>query len=322
MMKAEGYAGLTIAKVAARAGETKALISYHFGSKQGLVAAVGARAGRDDHRRGARARSSDAETVEELSARRSRSAIEEIADEDPRMPRLYFDLAAVSVVDPDVRDDDPGDQRRLARGASTSASGRVRRPEAPRPSRPAALLIMAGVQGMALERVERDPAPSSSRPASCSCARSRFAARAEPSGREQPLDLRGRQRPLAQHLPAPARPRSRSRRPPSTARRRARPRRSPGRLRPGSPHRRPEAVPGGLAAAVGAGLEERRIGRPPAGAVDQAHPEPLGVLAAGERVAALGVGDDQRHRARAAARRRRRACGGRGPRPARASPAG
>src|SRR5207237_3174678 len=37
---AEGYAGLTTAKVAVRAGESKALIAYHFGSKQGLVAAA------------------------------------------------------------------------------------------------------------------------------------------------------------------------------------------------------------------------------------------------------------------------------------------
>ena len=36
VLKSDGYAGLTIAKVAARAGQNKALISYHFGSKQGL----------------------------------------------------------------------------------------------------------------------------------------------------------------------------------------------------------------------------------------------------------------------------------------------
>ena len=40
MLKAEGYAGLTTAKVAARSGENKALIAYHFGSKRGLVAAA------------------------------------------------------------------------------------------------------------------------------------------------------------------------------------------------------------------------------------------------------------------------------------------
>src|ERR687892_2674011 len=41
VLKADGYAGLTIAKVAARAGESKPLIAYHFGSKQGLVGAAG-----------------------------------------------------------------------------------------------------------------------------------------------------------------------------------------------------------------------------------------------------------------------------------------
>ena len=41
VLKAEGYAGLTTAKVAARSGQNKSLIGYHFGSKQGLVAAVG-----------------------------------------------------------------------------------------------------------------------------------------------------------------------------------------------------------------------------------------------------------------------------------------
>ena len=40
VLKADGYAGLTIAKVAARARREQALVSYHFGSKQGLVAAA------------------------------------------------------------------------------------------------------------------------------------------------------------------------------------------------------------------------------------------------------------------------------------------
>jgi AcrR family transcriptional regulator len=41
VLKADGYAGLTIAKVAAVAGESKALVAYHYGSKQGLVKACG-----------------------------------------------------------------------------------------------------------------------------------------------------------------------------------------------------------------------------------------------------------------------------------------
>src|SRR3954463_16794891 len=41
VLKSDGYAGLTIAKVAARAGESKPLVAYHYGSKQGLVQAAG-----------------------------------------------------------------------------------------------------------------------------------------------------------------------------------------------------------------------------------------------------------------------------------------
>ena len=50
-----------------------------------------------------------------------------------------------------------------------------------------------------------------------------------------------------------------------------------------------------LAGAVGAGLEDRGH-RPGEWALDQPNAEPLRVLAAGERVAALGVGDHQGHR--------------------------
>src|SRR5262245_30441838 len=40
VLKRDGYAGLTTAKVAAASGQNKALIAYYYGSKQGLVAAV------------------------------------------------------------------------------------------------------------------------------------------------------------------------------------------------------------------------------------------------------------------------------------------
>ena len=48
-------------------------------------------------------------------------------------------------------------------------------------------------------------------------------------------------------------------------------------------------------------------------ALDQPQPERARVLAAGERVAVLGVGDDQRHRARQQRRRRASGCAGRAP---------
>ncbi|MDP9189101.1 MAG: TetR/AcrR family transcriptional regulator [Actinomycetota bacterium] len=155
-MKAEGYAGLTVAKVAARAGESKALIGYHFGSKQGLVAAVGRELAETITTR-VLAKIEDTETVEDLT-RGIAVAIEEIADEDPRIPRLYFDLAAVSVVDPDVRgtiQEINGVWREVVHERLEAASDGPK----PRDLPALALLIMTGVQGMALERVEREPGP-------------------------------------------------------------------------------------------------------------------------------------------------------------------
>ena len=136
-MKAEGYAGLTVAKVAARAGESKALIGYHFGSKQGLVAAVGRQLAETITSR-VLAEIEDAATVEDLT-RGVAVAIEEIAAEDPRIPRLYFDLAAVSVVDPDVRETIQ-EINGVWRGVLHRAPrGGLRRPQAPRrPGRGAA----------------------------------------------------------------------------------------------------------------------------------------------------------------------------------------
>lgn len=155
-MKAEGYAGLTVAKVAARAGESKALIGYHFGSKQGLVAAVGRQLAETITSR-VLAEIQDTTTVEELTSGVA-VAIEEIAAEDPRIPRLYFDLAAVSVVDPDVREtiqEINGVWREVLHERLGAAADGPR----PRDIPAVALLIMAGVQGMALERIEREPGP-------------------------------------------------------------------------------------------------------------------------------------------------------------------
>ena len=99
--------------------------------------------------------------------------------------------------------------------------------------------------------------------------------------------------------------------PPSIARSTASTIASPGRRR--SRGRR-------LAGEVGRGLEERAH-RARKRAADQAHAELLGVLPAGERVAALGVGDDQGHRAGQQRADRLARCAARGCRSARASPA-
>ena len=67
VLKADGYAGLTIAKVAARAGESKPLVTYHYGSKQGLVQAR--RTGPGAQGRARRSRASP----QSLTRRRSRA---------------------------------------------------------------------------------------------------------------------------------------------------------------------------------------------------------------------------------------------------------
>ena len=100
-LKSDGYAGTTIAKVAARAGENKALVSYHFGSKQGLVAAAG-RVIAEQITEDVLAGIEGAETVEEV-ARGVAEEVDRIATDDPGLARVYFDLAAVSVVEPEVR---------------------------------------------------------------------------------------------------------------------------------------------------------------------------------------------------------------------------
>ena len=142
--------------MAARAGQNKALITYHFGSKQGLVAAVGRDLAETITARVV-AEIEGTSTVEGLT-RGIAVAIETIADEDPRVPRLYFDLAAVSVVDPDVREtiqEINGVWREVVRDRLEAAS------DGPKPGDIPALtlLITTGVQGMALERVEREPGP-------------------------------------------------------------------------------------------------------------------------------------------------------------------
>jgi len=152
VLKADGYAGLTTAKVAARSGQNKALISYHFGSKQGLVAAVGLEV----------AQSITAEVLERL---RHDESVDELVsnvlaglwrvmDRDERLARLYFDLAAVSVVEPDVRTvmREMKDLWRdvLCRRLLSAADG----PPASKAGSGAVFMI-AGLEGLMLERLDR-----------------------------------------------------------------------------------------------------------------------------------------------------------------------
>lgn len=150
VLKDGGYAGLTTAKVAARAGESKPLIAYHYGSKEGLVAEVGRSvAGMITER--VLAEIEEADTVEGV-IRGIATGVEKIEREDERIPRLYFDLAAVSVVEPRVRTTLAAAIEQW-RNVVADLLARARDAPAPRQIRPLTLMIMAGVQGMALERI-------------------------------------------------------------------------------------------------------------------------------------------------------------------------
>ncbi len=154
VLKADGYAGLTIAKVAARAGESKPLVVYHYGSKQGLVEASG-RAVAELITAEALDAVAGATTVEEVM-RGVADGVDRLLEQDERLARLYFDLAAVSVVDPEIRrtitEVNEGWQRVLIELLEQAEDG-----PPPSQARALALMINACHQGLVLERIERGP---------------------------------------------------------------------------------------------------------------------------------------------------------------------
>ena len=151
-LKADGYAGLTLAKVAARAGENKALVSYHYGSKQGLIAAAARELGQlitTEVVAGA----SGAGTVEEI-LRGSVDAVWGILKRDARLARAYFDLNAVSVVEDEVR----AVIREIKAGFRNVLADLLKDAEDAPSARAApalAVLIIASLEGLSLEWIER-----------------------------------------------------------------------------------------------------------------------------------------------------------------------
>jgi TetR/AcrR family transcriptional regulator, transcriptional repressor of bet genes len=161
VLKEEGYAGLTTAKVAARSGQNKALISYHFGSKQGLVAAVG-REVRESITAEVLGGMGEPTTVKGV-VQGLLDGLWRVIEADPRLTRLYFDLAAVSVVERDVRtvmrEMKLGWQEVTTRLLLAADDG----PSTPEAAEAGIVLVMAGVEGLALERLERAEDPALSR---------------------------------------------------------------------------------------------------------------------------------------------------------------
>lgn len=152
VLKADGFAGLTTAKVAARSGQNKALIGYHFGSKQGLVAAVGRELAESitEEVIGGLGRT---DTVAEIVGG-VMDGLWRVMDRDERLARLYFDLAAVSVVEPDVREvmrEMKASWRQVTAGLLTAAGDGP----AKRDAEAAGIYVLAGIEGLVLERLDR-----------------------------------------------------------------------------------------------------------------------------------------------------------------------
>jgi AcrR family transcriptional regulator len=152
VLKADGYAGLTTSKVAARSGQNKALIAYHFGSKQGLVAAVArevSQAITEELLGGI----GDPQTAAEL-ARGIVDGLGRIMERDEGLARLYFDLASQSIVDEEVgtimREMKAGYRRVLAELVTRVSDG-PRRADV----EAATILFIAGLEGLALEQLAR-----------------------------------------------------------------------------------------------------------------------------------------------------------------------
>jgi AcrR family transcriptional regulator len=156
VLKRDGYAGLTTAKVAAASGQNKALIAYYFGSKQGLVEAVARRV-------------SDTIVEEVLGGigkprtpvelvRRLADGVWRVMDRDEGIQRVYFDLASQSVVEPGVsaimREVKQG-YRQILR----DLLGGLDRSPAPADLDPIAVLLIAGIEGLALERLDQGETP-------------------------------------------------------------------------------------------------------------------------------------------------------------------
>ena len=150
VIKAEGYAGTSLAKVGARAGESKGLVAYHYGSKHGLVAEV-ARSVAETITDVVLTELDKVDDVEGIIGATA-DGVDRVLDDDVRLARVYFDLAAVSVVDPAIRsaiaEINEGWRavliERLTAAGLPAAKARV-----------LTVMVIAGIQGLALERIER-----------------------------------------------------------------------------------------------------------------------------------------------------------------------
>jgi AcrR family transcriptional regulator len=157
VLKRDGYAGLTTAKVAAASGQNKALISYYFGSKRGLVAAVARRVSQtisDEILSGLGSPRRAEELVDGLAA-----GVERVFERDEGLQRVYFDLASQSVVDPEVGEI-LGEMKEGHRAILRELLRDLDRPPASGDVDGIVVFLVAGLEGLSLERIERGETPA------------------------------------------------------------------------------------------------------------------------------------------------------------------
>ena len=160
MLKRDGYAGLTTAKVAAASGQNKGLIAYYFGSKMGLVAEA-ARAVGEELTRDVLGSVGEPKNVEELVGELV-EGLQGLLERDPGLQRVYFDLASQSVVEPELATV-LAEVKAFHRGALIALLADIPGGPAPDDHEAAAIYVIAGLEGLALERLDRGDTPALSR---------------------------------------------------------------------------------------------------------------------------------------------------------------
>jgi len=152
LLKSDGYARLTTAKVAQRSGDNKALISYYFGSKEGMITEATSEV----------SKAIKGEFLESLDQPRSAEELAGalvdgfwgLAERNQALLRVYFDLASNSVVETEVREilrATRAEQRRVLMGLLQRFDDRP--PAADLEA--LAVYLIAVLEGLSLERLER-----------------------------------------------------------------------------------------------------------------------------------------------------------------------
>jgi AcrR family transcriptional regulator len=157
VLRDDGYVGVTTAKVAAASGQNKAMISYYYGSKKGLVAAVARRVS-EELTKEVLAEVDSAKTPRDLVTAITR-ALWAVMDRDPGLQRVYFDLSSHAVVDREVGGimlEMKEGHRAILREVLRGLDAEIAADELDA----IAIFIISGLEGLSLERLDRGDSPA------------------------------------------------------------------------------------------------------------------------------------------------------------------